>query len=405
MREPHLDLKNISIDLKHIVSHYQATGGRIVSWMDAHNKFVFEEKPERYSALKDQLEDKIHQIPELNIFNGQIVDLFNGGTRVEYENLIESLIIRSIQVGVHKAIEELEYYLTHYDFPCRKMLLIGGIVVPTSINLSEGIVLAPFSGFDSKNFDYIPGAQSPIVDPTARNNITAALISDFNFPRSHRNENEPNPTINNNSHDMTKLEEAFNCLTLIGPSGPGILATSIMPMIWRPAGSHSAIGQCPFPTELRSHHIFNATDCQRLQQIHQQYVALPLSTRNHLRVPLRRLNLAMRRYWDVDTAIDLGIAMETLVVEKTNDSTIGFMLRLRVARLLGNNINERKIIAKQIQRLYDLRSKAAHTGVLPNTIQNISSSTVLQQGAELVSSIIEHFILNDQPDWDNIIYG
>ena len=66
-----------------------------------------------------------------------------------------------------------------------------------------------------------------------------------------------------------------------------------------------------------------------------------------------------------DISIDLGIALEALLLHEQNKKNRGelrFRLGLRGAWLVGSDGNERAEILKLLREVYDLRSIAVHSG-------------------------------------------
>ena len=76
-----------------------------------------------------------------------------------------------------------------------------------------------------------------------------------------------------------------------------------------------------------------------------------------------------------------------------------------MARLLRDTFESRKELADLVKSLYTLRSKAAHTGELPQNISGKLSADVLMSGAKETATAIEHFIINGHPDWDKIVFS
>jgi hypothetical protein len=86
------------------------------------------------------------------------------------------------------------------------------------------------------------------------------------------------------------------------------------------------------------------------------------SGRAKLEVALSRLNTSYGRSNPRERLIDLVIALENLFGEETVGQTteVGYRLRMRAARYLGANADERKQLRKFISQLYTLRSKIVH---------------------------------------------
>jgi hypothetical protein len=149
-----------------------------------------------------------------------------------------------------------------------------------------------------------------------------------------------------------------------------------------------------------------STDLTEVRALHLGFVALKDARKKALRVAMRRLNLAMRREWSVDSALDLGICLEMLFLDgKPADSSIGFALRVRAARLLRQDVQERKDVASVLSALYKLRSSAAHSGDIPDTVNGVPAMDFLRLAAGIASEAIRTFVARGFPDWEDVVYS
>lgn len=365
--------------------------------------------PRDYHLMLESLNEALRKIPELEIFDNYLRGLMGGWSHLDYDWLAITLKEQVLEVGASQTIADLQRYLDSDTFIFRQILFLGGVVVPGPIPLTNGITLIPFTGSDQSSIEFIPpGLHGPPhwIDTGARNQITAALFKDFAHPKQHVE--GPNPTIKPvGSQDLGgfgDLEDALLCLSVPGPSGPAKIASSIFPVDWIPCWG-GPVGELPQHAQLTAPKSLNESEVDQFRHLHHQFLELPDAQKKRFRVPLTRLSLAIRRHWNVDMAIDLGIALEVLLVKKTYDSSIGLTLRLHAARLLGNTVEERKDLANLMKSLYDLRSNAAHSGELPAAIRGVNSSIILKRSAEVTAKAIEHVIMNGEPDWDSIIYS
>jgi hypothetical protein len=119
---------------------------------------------------------------------------------------------------------------------------------------------------------------------------------------------------------------------------------------------------------------------------------------------MERLNSAMRRPSLVDSAIDLGIALESIFLPDGRGA-LTFRLRVRAARWLGSTPEERKRLSVMVGDLYAVRSKAVHEGRVPDVIHERTTRELLEEGYELTARALVALISKGDPDWDEVMYG
>jgi len=116
---------------------------------------------------------------------------------------------------------------------------------------------------------------------------------------------------------------------------------------------------------------------------------------------MQRLNSAMRRLSQGDAAIDLGVVFEILFLpeERADRSELSFRLRLRAARYLEDDPQERRRVFSLINDLYKARSAAVHTGHLPERINNVPVQDLLGKGFDIAAGALGRMISDGEPDW------
>jgi hypothetical protein len=128
------------------------------------------------------------------------------------------------------------------------------------------------------------------------------------------------------------------------------------------------------------------------------------SSRERFHVPVDRLNQALRRSELVDQAIDLGIAIEGVFLEGTQEERIELSYRasIRAAFLLGENPQRRREIRDIFRDLYKLRSIAVHQGKVDQSPHN---QHLIETGWQLTARAIGMCIENWQIDWNKLVFG
>lgn len=147
--------------------------------------------------------------------------------------------------------------------------------------------------------------------------------------------------------------------------------------------------------------VLNGRDIVRLFHL---FGGLEPADRDVMRIALDRLSRALRGGDGVDHAIDLGIALEAMLLHgigKNDRGELRFRLSIRGATFLGGEKPERLKTLKLLKDAYDLRSMAVHSGVLKKERKGSPPKVILEIGtstcAQIALKLIERGSL---PDWD-----
>jgi hypothetical protein len=107
----------------------------------------------------------------------------------------------------------------------------------------------------------------------------------------------------------------------------------------------------------------------------------------------------------VNQAINLGIALESLYAPTKLSEGISFGVRTRAARFLGGSFEERNKTVKTLRDVYDLRSRAVHSGRFDadnnKKWRDYSKvSETLEEGQRLICRSLVKIIQENEPDWE-----
>ena len=113
-----------------------------------------------------------------------------------------------------------------------------------------------------------------------------------------------------------------------------------------------------------------------------------------------------------DKIIDLGIAFETLYLsDRDGNSELSFQFRLRASWHLGKRKAHREALMRDLNKIYEWRSKSVHTGKIPNKTKRTSFTDeevreFIEKSQDLCrQSIIKILEEGKFPDWNNLILG
>jgi len=306
--------------------------------------------------------EQLRRTPELEIFNEKM------------EGLAIWLLSRAAKVGGEQTLDNLHQFLTASEVPYRKILALGGIALDFSCTLGHNITLLPWNELPdtmrkSRVHVFLPRRLLIPLWPTA------ALVRDITLPRRYVAQAEwPQVEHNLTPVDYTDLKDALLCIGLVGPVAPYEFLTWLEPAEWAPILDVTlgltyprgfTLG-LPFPGENSSRNQWAQDAAVQARELYERFAQLSESLKDLMRLRMQRLNSAMRRLDLVDAAIDLGITLESLFLNDTEEE-LSFRLKLRAARLLRQDYDDRVHVFNLVNDLYTIRSAAVHSGHIPTT--------------------------------------
>ena len=133
------------------------------------------------------------------------------------------------------------------------------------------------------------------------------------------------------------------------------------------------------------------------------YLAMAAKTKKRVRIALERLNQAMRRMQPGDKAMELSIALETLLADGGSENT--YKIGLRSALVIGGSNERRLRVRAIIGGAYVMRSKIVHSGEVSREtkvqgIGSMDSVNLANEAAEVCAEVIRKIIhLGHIPHW------
>jgi len=402
-------MKKSSYDLSHFIKPLSAAVGAAPN-CDSHGFDLtllihnLEQKTEKQEHPIANLISLIKSEPCFEQFDGRMVTTEQGVTvRVSYADLTEWLINRARKESAAQALDDLIRYMESEMIPVHRAVAVGGIKVVGQHDLGEGLKLIPYDELTEcadKRFlseRFINRMPSP----------TAILLKSAETKRLHIHAEELVSQKQNLSHlaHYQDIDDAILCLGLFGPTAPHPLAKWILLPDWAFTPVHSY--STPYEGEFFIPRQIPADAPVRTKQLLTTWNSMGNQHKAELRLAMERLNRAMRSASLVDSAIDLGIALESLFLNDQNSDRgeLTFRLRVRAARWLGQDLEERKKLEITLSDLYNCRSKAVHTGRVPNEVRKRPTRELLEDGYRYASSAILRMILEGKPNWHDITFG
>ncbi len=312
------------------------------------------------------------------------------------------LAIRAMSVSAPQACSDLTRFLDGKEFPYTIRIAVSGVFIEKDVQFDQGLWLR------ANRVEHLPKALQPkeFLTRSLLHMPMIALVEE----RVQRVQVSPEKDSPDLRQPMLEADDVLLCLSLVRPPAtPFIVGLVCEPAEWVPMYGFLDV---PRTLESSGHQTrLWGEHTQRAQMAYDRFRALSAKGKERLRLPMRRLNTAMRRREDADTAIDLGIALEALVIG-AGDTDKRYQAAIRCAFLLGDNPESRHASYYLASELYHLRNRAVHRGVigqedLSSRFKGKEVRKVLEDGARLVAKVVMLFIDNNahEPDWNSLVLG
>ncbi|NMM19751.1 MAG: hypothetical protein HHJ15_07380 [Rhodoferax sp.] len=144
-----------------------------------------------------------------------------------------------------------------------------------------------------------------------------------------------------------------------------------------------------------------------IDEMFSHFQAKSESEKDRLQLILSRLSQAKRRFQIEDQMLDVGIALEMILLDDNEKDQLSLQFRLRGSWLIGQSSQDRLENWNLLQEIYNARSSVAHTGMLyknnPLKIQKIREA--LPKYLNLAESILRKIIVSGTPVWRDLVLG
>lgn len=363
---------------------------------------LLNDPPNALPALRELLQ-VLSSVPALEHF--QHARQFDpwGDYKIDLDFLTEWLIARGQQVGAKQCITDLEHYLN------------ASSIEITTILAATVRSSAPESIVKAGEYEIVPWNNLPLNDNKWNIELknlynlrlpTTAVVSHDTICPIHLKPWDETPTLKLES--IEPMIDVLRCMTVI------MGASYKLTHFWR-EGSEWApwyVDQSDFGVDNTTRPLSMDTNTGSWEQVRAFYECfnrLDNSFRERYRIPIDTLNKSILQGSRlVDAAIGLGITLESLYVPKKSLEGVGLLLRTRAAKFLGGDPEIRHKNAKTLKDVYDLRSRAIHSGRFDadktwKDSQKIM--TALEDGRLLARKTIQKLIVEGEPNWDDLDLG
>lgn len=340
-------------------------------------------------------------------------------------SLLEQLLNIAIACGEEAAVLAFDRCSQNVNGPFQYRAFFEGIEVETEIQVFEGIRIVQLPDLGPERTFYLPSTAtthtpSHFFDGKALLIIDAFISPIFCSPLYReelyslfRVEVDNEKFLNFNVYDF--YEKFCHVLSLTCNSAVkislnwGLLSKNQLFHL-EPAFSYSGfVPNEPLAPSIK----VGQSEIAEAKDLYETLVALAPSVAARLQIPIDRWIKSKTSQTFEDKIIDLGIALESLYLSGIDSKTeLRFRFSLHAAWHLGEDDKEqRKVLIKEFGKIYDWRSKAVHTGKLPNKTKRTpftseEASEFINKAQDLCrASILKILEAGKFPDWNNLILG
>jgi hypothetical protein len=345
-----------------------------------------------------EVKEALSAIPELVALNGGTMDAGNFGLPFGIDDeLAKWTIGRMLITDAHSTVQDLIAFVGN-RIELTDYLAFTGNTIEKVVELSDNVHLLPMDMVP--RYDTLAQAlgapQMQLLAPTGvirRVRIKSPFVA-----------RDLDPFRQRENHELLRELSVVMGVHHSYPVFDGVVFTAVPESVpfGMPGGCSSWIPEIR-PSSLPPAPPLTDADIQTLRG----YLRLGRATQQRLALPLQRLRLSLIRVTLVDRAVDLGIALESLLIAGDKHTELVETGALRAAILIGGEHLERERSDAVYRKFYnELRSPAVHTGVIetkPLKIKHVgerSAVDLLALAQTLCGSLISRIIeLGAFPDW------
>ena len=314
---------------------------------------------------------------DMAAFDGAFANVpSGGGVSVGLASIARLILARAIATNdVVGTVNEFVAFVADNAARAVAVLAVSGVKVIDNIALGPDISLIPLTALLPSPQRGTALGQNPLSPMGPRFVASGAFITSFVYQPVFYWPENPQPPEKMAAHVAVtearyRLFEAFDLLGVLGIY-PTYKMSWVQSADWLRSSSGITGSWQYSSTEERLGPVIEV-EKEKAEELGANYFSIDLKKRNKtLRIPLDRLGRAGRELDFEDRAIDLGIALESLLLHDIGDhGELSFRLSLRGAWLIGANDKERLEVQRTLKKLYDLRSQAVHNGFIERNEKN-----------------------------------
>ncbi|RPJ23697.1 MAG: hypothetical protein EHM33_20150 [Chloroflexi bacterium] len=350
--------------------------------------------------------------PRVTALNGKLISHGSGAQAFHIRALAMWFLWCANQYGSENARNHLDSFLDSEEISAHNTLWVLGIEVDQPIVLRDGYTLQSINHMpDSRDKESFLQARSKLTAPQTPAPV-CAITKACRVQKAHDG-NDP-PLSSGGWQEFVKVSRrlhdiAFILNTLNGISCLPYYSTSYVDPT-TPLGPFGGSGGGMLVSDVLTHELTKlpSESSALIDNVLMKYDKLNHSEKMRTERILNRLSQAKRRTQIEDKILDLGIALEMLLLQdNSNREQLSLSFRLRGSWLMGQSPEDRHEKYLQLRDIYSYRSDVAHGGVLCGgeeaKIESVRRSFPEYQ--RLAEDICRKIITDGKPHWTRLILG
>lgn len=339
---------------------------------------------------------------------GEMLSRGSGAGIFDVKNLAKWFLWHANNVGQELAAVDLELFLNYEEISVINSLWITGIEVDEEIEIEDGISIRPAQSMpDSREKEFFlqhdfhsTGLQTLKPSCVIVKNVSIPKLASKDNSRVSLPVDHVFWTSRSRFYDCALLLNVLPNVTCLPHYATSHLEAST-PL--GPFGGSSGGGPVyDIPSKITTK--ITSESVIQLQELLICIDKLDAKSRVRMQRAIHRLSQAKRRIQLEDQILDLGIAMEMLLLDNKPDQ-LALSFRLRGSWLLSTTNAEKLENYQTLKEIYSYRSDVAHTGILCNGNQPkiAKARSSLPKYQRIAEDVCKKIILNGFPNWENLI--
>jgi hypothetical protein len=344
----------------------------------------------------------LQSTPDLEHFSVAKQKTLSYVEQVDFRFILTWLISRAQQVGAAQTIQDLSKYLTTNSIEIKEILTFSGI------NVDESVTLGDYELVSWNDIQYTDTKYDIARRGFYGHLPTAALVCKHVVEVKYYRPWDAYPYT---WHPIEPILDTLRCLTAMVGCGYRLENYWFEPPEWAAWKVPSSNFGVDHSSILHSKPL-EADSISEVLSCMQKFNQMDENQKQRYRLPLDRLNLSyLKEFVSVDSVIELGIALESLYAPQKIPEGIGFAIKSRAARFLGDTEAYRQEISDTLKKTYDLRSRAVHSGRFdsgqpPSWMKDLQKvNEIIEKGRNIVGKSLVKMIQFGEPNWEKFDIG